>query len=349
MKRKPLVIVAIFLLVSVFTSACITAEGVAQANGDYVYLGGYPIGISAMDDGLIVIEVTGVQTENGEVFPLANTDIEKGDVIEKINGVDLDGVYLLKKMLSSTDGEVEITVKHRCGIEKEYMVMPATSVSKERKLGIVVKEDVSGIGTMTFVTLNGRFGALGHHILDGESGLCDSLDTGKIYNTEVTGVVRGEKGKAGGLLASLNRVSTPIGEIMSNTDIGIYGKCAEKGDGELLRVAKRGEATMGKAKIYTTIDGNSPKFYDIEIVKIFDQETPREKGIVIVVRDDELIEKTGGIVQGMSGSPIVQNDLLVGAVTHVFVGDSTRGYGVHARFMYTYATRNDYSEMKKAA
>ena len=349
-KRQAVFCFAILFMISMLAFTILSGESsVAQAQGDYVYLGGYPIGISATEEGLIVVDVVAVQTENGEFFPLQNAGVAKGDILLSINGEKLTNVYQLKKLLCDSEGDVDLSVKHKSGAVCRYSVCPAVCLSKERKLGVIVKEDVSGIGTMTFVTLDKRFAALGHHIHDGESGLCDSLNSGKIYCTEIDGVIRGESGKAGGLVASLNKLTTPIGEIQSNTNIGIYGRFDGKIRGNLVRVAKRGEATMGKAQIYTTVEGENPAFYDIEIVKIVDQDSPKEKGLIIVVRDERLIAKTGGLVQGMSGSPIIQDGLLVGAVTHVFVGDATRGYGVHSRFMYSTSYMPNLAEERAAA
>ncbi len=349
-KRLGMIFVAIVLVISACTiSVFSVGNDVAYATGNYVYLGGYPTGISICADGLIVLEVTDVQTDFGTVCPLKNANIQKGDILQKIDGQTLTSVYQLKKLVGESDEDIELTVKYKDGTVLTHTVSPAMCVSNEKKLGVIVKEDVSGIGTVTFVTLDGRFGALGHHVIDVESGLGEELRFGKIYNTFVEDVIKGEKGKAGGLVASLNKLSAPIGDIRSNTNIGIYGLYNGTKKGELIEISELGQATLGKAKIYTTIEGESPQWYDIEIVKSLPQNTPQEKGLVIVVRDQRLIEKTGGIVQGMSGSPIVQNGKLIGAVTHVFVGDATRGYGVHAKFMYEQAYKMKIAENKKAA
>ncbi len=348
-KKLGIIFVAVLLAVSACTISLVVGEGdIAYASGDYVYIGGYPIGISIATDGLIVVDVTAVQTDSGEVFPLAGAKVQKGDVLQKFDGESLISVYQLQKLLNESKDSIELTVKHKNGSVTTEHVTPANSVSGERKLGVVVKEDVSGIGTMTFVTLDNRFGALGHHVLDGESGLGEELDGGRIYNTSVSGVIKGESGRAGGLIAPLNRLATPIGEIYSNTNIGIYGEFTGAKRGNLIEIAKKGEATIGKAQIYSTVDGDTPKLYDIEIVKVIEQNYPEEKGLVIVANDQRLIDKTGGIVQGMSGSPIVQNGKLVGAVTHVFIGDSTRGYGVHARFMLREARHTNIQQLEVA-
>lgn len=344
--------IVIFLMLSICLIVGITfgvEEDVALAQGDYVYLGGYPIGISAQIDGLIVVEITDVMTADGMIKPLKDSGISKGDILQELNGVDLTGIYQFKELLNESEDKVLLTVKHRNGSVNQVTVEPAVCQSNEKKLGIILKEDVSGIGTMTFVTIDGKFGALGHHIIDGESGLSKGLDCGKIYKTAVNDVVKGQQGKAGGLVASLNKKSNPVGELNKNSNIGIYGCFLGSPYGKLIEIADEGEATMGKAQIYTTIEGDTPSLYDVEIVKVIDQYMPKEKGLVILVKDERLLSKTGGIVQGMSGSPIIQNGKLIGAVTHVFIDDPTRGYGVHARFMYDVATEKCDVDVPKAA
>ena len=216
---------------------------------------------------------------------------------------------------------------------KEILIVTSGAVGMGKKrLGLVLKEDVGGIGTLTFVTERGAYAALGHTVADGETGLSSELSRGAVYPTVVEGVIKSESGKAGGLSAAVNRLRPPLGRNFLNTPIGIYG-AAEVGAGRRIRVAERGEAHPGRAQVITTLSGSVPEAYDVDIVKSVTQHEKAEKGLVIKVRDRELLQKAGGIVQGMSGSPIVQDGLLVGAVTHVFVSDPTRGYGVHARFM----------------
>ena len=157
-KRQAVFCFAILFMLSILAFTMIGGESsVAQAQGDYVYLGGYPIGISATEEGLIVVDVVAVQTENGEVFPLQNAGVKKGDILLSIDGERLTNVYQLKKILCESDGDIELSVKHKSGAICKYSVCPAVCLSKERKLGVIVKEDVSGIGTMTFVTLDKRF------------------------------------------------------------------------------------------------------------------------------------------------------------------------------------------------
>lgn len=310
----------------------------ASEGRNYVHIGGNPIGIAISADGLIVVDKCAVSTKDGEVFPSARVDIRKGDVILSVNGNQTKSVYKLKNILKEANSPTFLLKVKRGNATIDVKLNAVKDNFGQYKLGLALKEDVGGVGTMTFVTADGHFAALGHRILDAESGLDGELNQGNIYDTTVSGVVKGEKGKAGGLVAEVNRLSKSTGEIKGNTNIGLYGVYSGEIKGDLYRIATKGEAKIGRAQVLTTVDGKTPKFYDIDVVKVISQSEVGEKGMVILVRDKELLEKTGGIVQGMSGSPIVQNGILIGAVTHVFIQDPTRGYAVHSRFMYDYAT-----------
>ncbi len=310
----------------------------ASEGRNYVHIGGNPIGIAISADGLIVVDKCAVSTKDGEVFPSARVDIRKGDVILSVNGNQTKSVYKLKNILKEANSPTFLLKVKRGNATIDVKLNAVKDNFGQYKLGLALKEDVGGVGTMTFVTDDGHFAALGHRILDAESGLDGELNQGNIYDTTVSGVVKGEKGKAGGLVAEVNRLAKSTGEIKGNTNIGLYGVYSGEIKGDLYRIATKGEAKIGRAQVLTTVDGKTPKFYDIDVVKVISQSEVGEKGMVILVRDKELLEKTGGIVQGMSGSPIVQNGILIGAVTHVFIQDPTRGYAVHSRFMYDYAT-----------
>lgn len=319
----------------------VNSRSAFASDGVYVKIGGKPIGISVNADGLIVIGQSEVVTEQGTVDPAAQSGLLVGDILKQINGEKLNSIYQLKKILENSDGAVRLTVERGVETFDTYITPALDKLTGQQRIGLLLKEDVGGVGTLTFVTDDGKFGALGHYILDAESGLSGELDSGSIFQTSVDGVIKGERGKAGGLVADVNRLSEPIGDIQKNTGIGIFGNYFADYDGELYKIADKGEAKIGPAQVLTTVEGTDPKFYDIDIVKVVSQSEAGEKGMVIAVRDRELLEKTGGIVQGMSGSPIVQDGVLIGAVTHVFVQDPTRGYAVHSRFMYDYATESE--------
>lgn len=325
--------VALAALTAFAAVGAVAPAETAFAEAEYVYVGGTPVGITVGAGGLIVTGVTEVDTGNGTVTPLAGTGITKGDVITSVDGVAVVNMYDFTRRIATAAGKVTLTVKSGA-VSRDIEVVPVTdAISGEKKLGLMLKEDIGGVGTLTFVTEEGVYAALGHRISDPETGLSDELQQGKIFDVEIENVIKGEKGKAGGLQASINRLQTPAGINALNTDIGIYGVYGKEEKGAKIRVAGQRETEMGRAQVLTTLEGGKPEFYDVDIVKSVPQRNGEQKGLVIVVRDERLLEKAGGIVQGMSGSPIIQNGALVGAVTHVFVSDPTRGYGVHAEFM----------------
>lgn len=304
----------------------------AAAEERYVYLGGEPVGITLNAGGLIVTGVGGVRTKDGEVKPLEGADIRAGDVIVELNGESVGNIFDFRRRISDSQGEVRLTMQ-RDRRTFSVAAVPVEEQGGEKRLGIVLKEDVGGVGTLTFVTENGAYAALGHHVADPETGLDGELQSGKIYDVEIDGVTRGEVGRAGGLRAEINRLAPAVGENVKNTPIGIYGVWKGKKEGKRVRVAESGAAHPGKAQVFTTLKGGEPSLYDVEIVRSVPQSSAEQKGLVLLVSDPRLLDMAGGIVQGMSGSPILQDGALVGAVTHVFLTDPTRGYGVHARFM----------------
>ncbi len=310
------------------------------SENEYVKIGGKPIGISVDAKGLIVVDTCLVETANGKQNPLGECNVQKGDVLKSVNGNEATSIFQLKKLLDDSVGRVSVLFE-RGNYQFYCEVEPALDVTGSKKLGLILKEDVGGVGTLTFVTTDNRFGALGHYIYDTESSLGDQLQSGEIFNTSIDDVIKGEKGQAGGLVADVNRLTKQIGKIDANTNIGLYGDYNAEYEGDLYKIATKGEAKLGHAQVLTTIEGDTPKFYDIDVVKVVAQNSIAEKGMVILVKDKELLDRTGGIVQGMSGSPIVQDGVLIGAVTHVFLQDPTRGYAVHSRFMYEMAQKTN--------
>lgn len=298
---------------------------------DSVYLGGFPLGIGAKSDFLIVQDFIQVTTSEGSFSPALQSGVQKGDMIVLINGKRVDNVRDFIKQIENSD-MIVLTVKRGKRLI-DYEINPVYDLTqKSKKIGISLKNDLIGIGTMTFMTENGRYGALGHGIYD-EFGLFDVYQKGNIYPCQITGYTVADRNQPGELRGSVS-FEKPIGTIEKNVFCGLFGDylSVEKKYEKVL-VAKRGEVTTGKAQIFTTIEGNTPQLYDIEIIRAFQQDQPADKSMVIRVTDRTLRRTTGGILQGMSGSPILQNGKLIGAVTHVFTADSTKGYGVYIDWM----------------
>lgn len=304
-----------------------------------VYLGGYPLGFTLECDGVLIVAIGDVETEKGSVCPSKNKNIKEGDVLYSINGTIIKSATHLHGLLNSQNApEISnIIIKRGKEIINETIVPAKEVPSNMYRLGFWIRDNAAGVGTLTYVRAdNKRFGALGHPVQDVDTGKLLPVSGGNIYKCNIVGYNKGTRGNPGELRGLFLRTGATIGTLDNNNEYGVYGSISEdyvSRLGESVKVAFRNEVKTGKAKILCTIDGTLPKEYDIEIVKLSHQSKSDKKSMVIKITDKELISKTGGIVQGMSGSPIVQNGKLVGAVTHVFVSDPTKGFGVYIDWM----------------
>ncbi|MGL5354259.1 MAG: SpoIVB peptidase, partial [Clostridium sp.] len=269
--------------------------------------------------------------------PAKDAGIELGDVILKINGEVIDSSKDLSRKIASLEvGKIDVEIlREDKKISKEVVLLKE---KQQYKLGLWVRDSTAGIGTLSFYDKEtGYFGALGHPITDGDTNRIFSIKQGELLSSSVLSVRKGEKGNPGELKGLFVNDKLSIGEINKNTKAGVFGKTDSDLTNDLyskpIKVGFRNEIKEGPAKIITTIDENGPKEYDIEIVKLLSQDTPGPKSMVIKVVDKELLEKTGGIVQGMSGSPIIQNKKIVGAVTHVLINKPDVGYGIYIEWM----------------
>lgn len=298
----------------------------------YVNVGGNIFGIRLYTKGVLVVGCDDVQTKDGTVNPAQRAGIKKGDIIVKIDGSPVGRNNDVAGAVEKSGGAaVELTVQ-RGNAEKTLSLVPAKSASDGKyKAGIWVRDSSAGIGTMTFYDKkSGIFAGLGHAVCDVDTGEKLLISGGDAVNACVKGCYKGENGNPGELCGVFT--SGEIGELYENSDKGIYGSYTDLPPSKELPVALRDEVKEGKAQIISTIDDGEPQYYDIEITKIYSK-TEQQRNMVIKVTDEELLQKTGGIVQGMSGSPIVQNGMLVGAVTHVFINDPTQGYAIFAQTM----------------
>ena len=314
-----------------------TGANTASKIDEKVYLGGYPLGITIDGDGVTVIGLNEFVSEDGSLScPAMETGLEINDIILALDGKSIYGSAKLAEIASKSKGK-PLSVKYmRDGEIFEGKITPKKDfTTKQYRLGLWSKDSSSGIGTLTYVRTNLNFGSLGHPITDPKGNIIECKNGG-VFQCSIDGVEKGRKGAAGELKGSFN-FEKRIGNIYSNNKFGAFGtfNTLPKYCTETIPVADVAEVKVGKAQIYCTLDDNTRKCYDIEIVKAVPQASRDDRGMVIHVTDPELLEKTGGIVQGMSGSPIVQNGKLVGAVTHVFVNDPTRGYGMYAKWMLT--------------
>ena len=215
------------------------------------------------------------------------------------------------------------------------MIHPIKSVDGKNKIGLWVRDSTAGIGTVTFIDpVTGIYGALGHPITDVDTGDIIKISKGNIVSSSIVNVKRGEKGNPGELKGVFINDDINLGSVEQNTKFGIFGKYSlENIYTEKLKIALKDEIQEGPAQIISTVDNGEPKLYDVVIEKLLQQDNPSSKSMIIKVVDEDLLKKTGGIVQGMSGSPIIQNNKIVGAVTHVLVNKPDTGYGIYIEWM----------------
>lgn len=291
-----------------------------------VYLGGMPAGFTLEMGGAQVVGICEVLTEEGVMCPARDAGMEVGDIICSIGGMDIENAADIDRAISG--GKTWEITYLRGDDELHGKVQPAKDMASGRmRLGVLVRDSVSGIGTVTYIQKEDlRFGSLGHAVSD-EKGKLLHAENGNIYRCSIVSIVRGERGRAGEL-KGLFLNDTHVAVADKNCETGIYGNFRQETDCSKLRsVSVSTSAKPGNARIVTTTDGVTPSAYDICIVKV-DEGNKQNKNFVIKITDEALLERTGGIVQGMSGSPILQDGKLIGAVTHVFLNDPTRGYGI---------------------
>ena len=305
-----------------------------------LYVPGSAIGFTLEGDGLVIIGSNSILTENGRENPLENSVIKKGDILISIEGERINQISDINKIINKEENkgrELKCVIKRDKNLIETKIFPKLDVVSNTYKSGIWVKDSISGVGTITFVKKSdNRFGSLGHPINDNDTKDKYPVKTGQVYACNVIGVTKGIKGKPGELRGLFFQGKDPQGVVDKNTDYGVYGKINDDSllaSGEVLSAGGRFVARPGKAVIRTCVDGTESKDYSIEIIKTNYQSASNEKSMVIKVTDSELLKKTGGIVQGMSGSPIIQGGKVIGAVTHVFVKDPTKGFGIYLDWM----------------
>ncbi len=293
---------------------------------------GAPVGIYLKSNGVMVIGTGELIDENGTAVEPAAGILQSGDYIETINGRMLDTKEQLAEVIEELDGSDAVMTIRRGEEKMEVSLSPVVTEDGSSKLGVWVRSDTQGIGTMTYLDLNGRFGALGHGISDTDTGEVVEISQGNLYDTQIVGVEKGTAGNPGVLSGVIYYgPGTLLGDISANTDQGVFGVVNDKFmkaiSTEPMEVGFKQEVDKGAAVIRSGVSGKIED-YDIEILKVDYADASSNKSLVIRVTDPELLELTGGIVQGMSGSPIIQNGKIIGAVTHVLVNDPTRGYGI---------------------
>ncbi len=298
----------------------------------YVSVSGELFGLRLFTDGVVIVDIDKFDSEAGFVSPAESAGLKKGDIIYSINSVRTKDSATVSQIFQNSAGQpLEIEYIRDEKHYKTTLTLSFSQAEQKFKAGMWIRDSAAGIGTMTFYNLsNGTFAGLGHGVCDVDTGDILPLSDGDIVSAYVSGCYKGKSGQAGELCGVFN--SSSKGVLLENCSIGVYGTVKNTQTTELMPVATSEEVKTGKAHIVCTVDENGPTHFEIEIVKISSNNN-KTKNLTVKVTDGKLIEKTGGIVQGMSGSPIIQNGMLVGAITHVFINDPTQGYAIFAETM----------------
>ena len=302
--------------------------------------GGNAIGVKLNTKGVLVVAVTDVIGIDGKRYnPAKDAGIKPGDNILKINDIEVkDAKHVVDLLNQFKDEKIKVEID-RNNIKYEVETTPVKSLQDNcYRLGIWVRDKTAGIGTLTFYDKDSKiFGALGHGITDINTGNLLNVNYGKIINAKISNIEQGKKGSPGEIKGIFYETEKELGEIVKNSNYGIFGVLNDEfinSNGvEPIPIGFKEEVKKGKAYILATVSDNKVEKFEIEIIDIQFQEKPEQKSMTIRVTDKRLLEKTGGIVQGMSGSPIIQDGKLIGAVTHVFVNDPVKGYGVFIEWM----------------
>lgn len=301
--------------------------------------GGQAVGVALKTRGVLVVS----DAAKGRA-------LRAGDVILSADGKNVESTKALSEQVGTAQTDTVRLEVLRGGqtITVDAQTEPDPSDGR-RKLGVWVRDSTAGVGTLTYIDpANQAYGALGHAIVDADTGRLLAAREGAILHASIVGVTKGQSGKAGELKGNFLKAGEQIGSLMENCEYGIYGVLDDMPENLLypqgLRAGARSAVHTGTASIIATVDADGPQEYGVEIVRCFAQSEPSQKGMILRVTDERLLEKTGGIVQGMSGSPILQDGRIIGAVTHVYLSDATQGYGMYIEWMLEKSDAMDASE-----
>ncbi len=310
-----------------FCSISVSAAEKTDTAEKRLCVGGFAFGVRFGTAGVLVLDTPSVISDGRKLTPALDAGIKVKDIITKVNGTEVNTAESVSLLIEKSEGGADITVK-RGENEITVKVIPVKEdVTGIYRAGLKLKDSMAGIGTVTYVDpQTGAFGGLGHGICDPETGVLMPLRSGSALKVEIGGVIKGKSGKPGEIKGYF--LSERTGNVKSNTVCGVFGYFSSLPPlGEAIPVGTRNDVKEGKATVYSTLGDDGVKPYEVEISKI-DRSSTDNKSFVITVTDPQLKARSGGIVQGMSGSPIVQDGKLVGAVTHVLISDPAKGYGI---------------------
>jgi stage IV sporulation protein B len=325
--KKAFIYLTIFSIFIISGSAATIETKAETTSENTVILGGNPFGIKMFSDGVMVIKTENVRCEDKEYCPAEKADIREDDIIIALDNNKLRSNEELAEIIESSQGRtLKVTIK-RDDKTFDVKLTPCKNTQGKYKAGIWVRDSAAGLGTITFYSEKTKgFCGLGHAICDKDTGMIIPLSYGEVVGASISDVTKSENSNVG----TLNGYFTDeyYGTAKLNCKKGIYGKNTIIESGREIEISPSESVKTGYAQIYTTISGTKPELYDVEIIRLY--RTNNETDMVIRITDEELIKETGGIVQGMSGSPILQNNRLVGALTHVIVDNVVCGYGIYA-------------------
>ena len=325
-KIKALILVIIF--------SCSASIIPVQARADKVIIGGESFGLKLYCKGVMITQLESFESGGARVCPAEEAGLKVNDVITKVGSRKIKSNEALSELIQSSGGEpLNLTVLRN---EKEISaeLTPKLSSGGDYLAGMWIKDSCAGLGTISYYNPEDKsYGALGHGIRDADSGGLIKSDNGELLSAEITSVTKSDNSRIGTLNGYFT--SYEIGTVTSNSEIGLYGKYTTAPEKSEIEIAENSEVHAGEALMYSTVKGTTPKAYKIRIIRINNTSKQSNKNFTVRVTDESLLEETGGIVQGMSGSPIVQDGKFAGALTHVFVHDCAAGYGVLAKNMVT--------------
>lgn len=301
--------------------------------------GGQSVGVKMDVRGVLIVGLEEIEGVDGKkINPGLLSGLQIGDTIMEINGTEVYRADEVQSLVNKTKGTIKLKVKRNKDVINVNINPVKSGEDGLYKLGVWVKDKTAGIGTLTYYDpTNSTFGALGHGIVDPETNSILSVETGLLLESQVQEIQEGKSGNPGEIKGIFYHSNDPLGNLERNSKFGVFGLAYHPIENPLynhpIAIGTRDQVELGKAYILSTLSNNEIKRFEIEIEKIEDQNSPADKGMVIKVTDEELLKESGGIVQGMSGSPIIQNDRIIGAVTHVFVNDPKRGYGIFIEWM----------------
>lgn len=325
-----------FKRLCVFCSCLCFFLPIAVKAADELYVGGDSVGIEVMYDGVMITGTYSIHIE-GELYDPSSSGIQSGDIIQQVDGQPIVSIKELYEEITKFQEPINAVPIRILRDNKQIELTLKTlynAAEHSFQSGLYVKDKISGVGTMTFYDPNHQtFGALGHEIMDADLKEIASISSGNVYPADVSSITKAQKNIAGEKHASIDYTKR-LGSIEENTPIGVYGHYEQVGnDTMLLPWAKQEEMHTGYAQIYTVLEGEVIEAFDIDITKLHKQTSSSVKGIEFTINDPSLLERTNGVIQGMSGSPIVQDGKLIGAITHVITGEPATGYGVYIEWM----------------